>query len=631
MRKRKYYLGSVFALLLSLTTSLAPAQATFTILGPFPIINTTYGVGTVALTPPTSNSPAPWVFTSSNLKVANIAGRIITVVGAGTSTITASQAATGVYTARSRSTQIRVSQGTPVLGVFAPQSISITQRSFTIAPPSSNSDGLWNFTSGNPAIASVAGTRVTFHSPGTTFIYANQASTANWKSAIAQMRLNVLAITPVIGAFENVTITKGGIANFTLLAPTSNSTAWWTFTSSNPEVATVVSNIGSCVVTPLSFGTTVITAKQGAVGDFGETTARMTLTVEGPKPTIGAFANITSDISSSSLVLQPPSSTSTGIWSFVSSDPSVASISASKATLLKPGTTTITATQAATSAFDSPSPVSMVLSVVGTPVLGAWSDVEKVVNDPDFTITPPTSTSDGAWTYSSSDPSVITVTGGIFKVIGAGKAIITGTQVATNIWNSATASFSVQVFGHIPTIGPFNPIVATAGEKPIAILAPTSNSQGKWNFFSSDPKVATIDGSSLVIVGLGTATITATQSPAGTYSRSNTVQTTVTVRAATPSPTPKPTPPPTVKPTPASTPSAKPTPAPTPSAPGVNATINATASGRVVTVVAIGVKALVWINGKPAKVGKNSVKPGLAAVVITINDKVVYRKNFAIK
>lgn len=627
----------IVSLAISLFAVTAPniAQATFTIFGPFPAMTVTYGVGTVPLVPPTTNSPAPWVFTSSNTKVATISGRTINVVGVGTSTITAEQVATGKFTARSRSTQIRVSFGTPVVGAFASQSISITQRTYTLVPPTSTSDGSWSFTSSNPNVATVAGNKVTFHSAGSTFIYANQASTPNWKSAMAQMRLDVVAIAPVLGTFGDITMTKGGIASFTLNPPTSTSSAWWTFTSSNPSVATVVSNSASCVVTPLSFGTTVITASQNAVGDFGPSIAKMTLTVQGPLPTLGAFPDVSADIASTStLVLQPPTSTSTGVWTFVSSDPTVALINGATATLLKLGTTTITATQAATSTFDSPAPVSMVLSVTGTPSIGPWADIEKVVNDPDFSLTPPTSTSNGAWTFTSTDSSVVAIVNGVVKVIGAGKATITATQAATNIWKQATASLSIQVFGHIPTIGTFAPITATVGDAHVAVVPPSSNSQGKWSYTSSDPKVATVDGSSLVIVGVGTATISATQNPAGNYSQSNTVQTTITVKPKpVPSPTPTPTvkPSPSTKPTPTPTPTVKLTPAPSATKPPVNATIKASASGRVLTVVAIGVKALVFINGKPGKVGKNTVKPGTASVVITINDKVVYRRVFTIK
>jgi hypothetical protein len=302
------------------------------------------------------------------------------VVGVGTSTITASQAATGNYTARSRATQIRVSQGSPVLGAFAPQSVLITDRTYTIVAPTSTSDGYWSYISSNSNIASVIGNKVTFHAGGSVVISATQTSTPHWKVVSTFMKFTVLTVPPVLGSFSNVTIGKDSVSSLNLNSPKSTSPGTWIFASSNPSVASINANI----VTPLTFGTTTITATQGAFGDFSAATATMTLTVQGPTPT-------------------------------------------------------------------------------------------------------PT-----------------------------------------------------------PTVKP------------------------------------------------------------------------------TPTPTP------TVKPTPTPTPTVKPTPTPTPT-PGINATIKVTATGRALTVVAIGVKALVFINGKPGKVGQNPVAPGIASIVITIDDKVVYRRVFIIK
>lgn len=635
-KMKKYYVSSVFALIFSLFLPLvasAPAQATFTILGSFPIITATYGVGSIPLVPPTTNSPAPWTFTSSDLKVATISGKSITIVGAGTSTITAAQAAIGAFTARSRTTQIRVSPGTPTVGAFAAQSFSITQRTYTLVAPTSTSNGGWSYVSSNPSVASVLGNTVTFHSGGSILIYATQSSTLNWKSANAQMKFTVIAIAPVLGTFGDISIMKDSVVSLTLNPPTSTSSAWWTFTSSNPSVATVSSNI----VTPVSFGTTVITATQNAVGDYASASASMTLTVQGPVPTLSVFADVTAQMSASSLSIQAPASTSLGTWSFTSSDPTVASISGATASFLKPGTTTITASQGPTSTFASPKPVSMTLTIVGIPTIGGWADIQKVVKDPDFLLVAPTSTSPGAWTYMSSDPLVAEVVNGTVKVKGAGQTTITATQSATPIWGIGSAHMIVRVFGAIPTIGTLAPIEATMGDAAIVLKAPTSNSAGTWSYVSSNTKVAAINGSSLVIVGVGSATISATQSPSGIYSQSNTVQATVTVKAKlTPSPTPTPStkptptpsPTPTVKPTPTPTPTVNPT--PSPSTP-VNVTVKVTASGRIITVVAIGVKALVFINGKPGKVGKNTVAAGTASVVITIDDKVVYRRVFVIK
>ncbi len=625
---------TLFALCFVLISTVAPslAQATYTVLGPFPIIRTTYGVGSVPLVPPTTNSPAPWVFTSSNTKVATITGKVINVVGAGTSTIAASQVATGKYTARTRLTQIRVNQGTPTLGTLSPQSVPITQRTYTLVPPTSTSDGYWSFTSSNPNVASVIGNKVSFLTSGSVLIYANQASTPNWKSVNISLQLSILAVTPVLGNFGDVTVMKNSVSSFNLNPPTSTSPGYWIFTSSNPSVASVVSN----TVTPLAFGTTTITAKQAASGDFAAASATMTLTMQGPLPTLGAFLDVIAKIATAPyVVIVPPTSTSTGTWSYTSSDPTIAVNNGAIVTFYKPGVVTITATQAPSATFGSPAPVSMKLTVVGNPQIGSWADIQKAIGDPDAALIPPTSSSPGLWTYTSSNPQIVDVVAGMVKVKAVGVVTISAIQNATPIFTQGSAHITISVYGARPAVGTLASIVATVGDAAIDLKAPTSNSTGAWTYTSSDTQVASIEGSSLVIVGTGSATISAIQAPAGIYSQSNIVQLQLTVKTKpTPTPTAKPTPAPTAKPTP--TPTAKPTPTPTAKptptqSPAINTTIKVTASGRVLTVVAIGVKALVFINGKPAKVGKNTVKPGIASIVITIDDKVVYRRVFTIR
>lgn len=284
---RKSYVYAIFALALSLSVSATPANATVTILGPFPIINVTYGVGTIPLVAPTSNSSAPWVFGSSNEKVAVVSGKSIKVVGTGTSIITASQSAMGSFTARSRSTQIRVSQGTPVLGVFNSRSLPITQRTLVITPPTTTSDGTWSFLSSDPSIASIVDNKVTFQLPGSVLITATQTGTANWKMASSSMKITIIAIAPVLGAFSGITIKKESISSLTLNPPTSSSPAPWTFTSSDPRVASVIANVVA-INTP---GTTIITATQSAAGDYASATASMKLTLQAPKPTVSPTPN----------------------------------------------------------------------------------------------------------------------------------------------------------------------------------------------------------------------------------------------------------------------------------------------------------------------------------------------------
>lgn len=688
-KKKRFRVGTALALALFLLTVAAPpvAQATTTIFGPFPWIRTNLDLGKIIVIPPTTNSPGEWSFTSSNSKVATVTGSTLNLLAAGSSTITATQAASGAYTQRSRSTLLIVSPGTPTLGEFANQSISITKKTFTLTPPTSTSSGGWSYISANPSIASIIGNVVTFLDGGKVEITATQFSTFNWKSASTRMMLTIVVTPSVIGTFGNITLNKDSVGSVTLIPPTSNSPGAWTFTSSNPQVATIFGK----TLTPLSLGTSTITATQAPSGYYGSAKISMTLTVQAAHPTLGVFADVTATFSPtlpSTIALLPPTSNSFGAWTFTSSDPLVATVTNSNATLLKPGTTTITATQSAMGTYGPTNPVSMVLTVVGVPTLGTWSNIEKVVKDPDFSLSPPTSNSPGTWTFVSADPTVAEVVGDVVKVTGAGQTVITATQTATPIWGQATAQITIRVFGNIPTIGKFEPIVAGVGDTSIAIKAPTSNSLGVWTYASSNNSVAVVTGTSLTIVGVGVATITATQKPAGVYSQSNTVQTTVTVK-------PKPivgdfsnlkitigtVAPVIVNPNSTSTApwsfeSSNPavvtfsdsfvqmrgvgiatitaTQAATATfaaiakkftiqvlavpivkapiaTPTVKPVIKVTVAGRVITVVVTGATAKVKISGVAAKVGKNTVRAGKRTVIVTIAGKEVYKKIFTIK
>jgi hypothetical protein len=77
-------------------------------LGDFPALNKTEGDQPFKLTAPSSKSPAAFSYTSSDQKVAKIEGDMVTILGAGTSTITAQQGRMGSYNPTSTSTTLTV-------------------------------------------------------------------------------------------------------------------------------------------------------------------------------------------------------------------------------------------------------------------------------------------------------------------------------------------------------------------------------------------------------------------------------------------------------------------------------------------------------------------------------------------
>lgn len=84
-----------------------------------------------ALTAPTSNSPGAFTYTSSNTSVATILGNIVTIVGVGSSTITANQAASAPFLVGSTTAELIVSPpAAPVPTLAAADVISMYGESY---------------------------------------------------------------------------------------------------------------------------------------------------------------------------------------------------------------------------------------------------------------------------------------------------------------------------------------------------------------------------------------------------------------------------------------------------------------------------------------------------------------------
>jgi cyanophycinase len=81
------------------------------------------------------------------------------------------------------------------------------------------------------------------------------------------------------------------------------------------------------------------------------------------------------------------------------------------------------------------------------PMLGTFSVPNKTVGDTPFTLTPPTSNSTGAFSYTSSNASVATISGSTVTIVSAGTSTITATQAATASFAAASVSATLSVSG----------------------------------------------------------------------------------------------------------------------------------------------------------------------------------------
>ena len=145
-----------------------------------------------------------------------------------------------------------------------------------------------------------------------------------------------------------------------------------------------------------------------------------------------------------------------------------------------------------------------------------------------FTLTPPTSDSSGAFTYTSANTSVATIAGNTVTILSIGSTVITASQAATSTYNSGTITATLIVSKATPTITNFSIATKQFGDAPFTLTAPTSNSSGTFTYTSDNTSVATIAGNTVTVIGGGTTTITATQAETTNYTTA-TITATLTV------------------------------------------------------------------------------------------------------
>jgi len=597
------------------------AQAAVTIIATPTATTVTLTQKTITLVPPASNSPGAWSIEFDNPKIATASGLNLTLLSAGTSIIRYVQAASGAYNAAHRSSRLTVSPGVPTLGVFKDQSVTLAQRTLTLVPPTSPSDGSWSYSSLDLSVATVSGNTVTLLDGGDVSIRATQSPTNNWLTASATMKLTITAPSPVVGTFSDITLSIDSVSKVELILPTSTSTGTWTLTSADPSVA----SINGLTVTALKSGTTKISAKQAPSGGFRSIIVTMNVSILAVDPVVsaGGFTDRTIEIklgTPEQISLIAPTSNSTGAWTFTSSDPMIASVSGNSLTALKPGKITVTAVQGPAAKFGSSKPIISTVIVKGRQSLTAPANIEKLAGDPNIVIAYPASQSTGKWTATSSDAAIAAITVNSITLGNAGNATITLTQEATETWIASSVTFTIRVFGVTPTLGAFSPLEVAVGEKLATPKVPLSNSAGKWIYSSSDPKVFAVIDNVITGVAIGSATISAYQQPAGKYGQSNTLQTIVTVKVAlvvTPTPTPTPTPSASANPTAAVTPKA-----------------SASLSKRVISIYAVNTgsaSVIAMIDAKIVKIGKNSVSPGQRKVSVFVDGRLIHSRTFNVK
>ena len=487
-----------------------------------------FGDAPFTVQPPTSNSKGEWKFTSSKPDFAQInatTGRV-TVAGAGTTTITATQASTKDFESISVTAELIIARATPVLGAFTTTSRTVGEEAFTLAIPTSTSSAAFKMESSDESVAkfSKVNGKLSIVGAGKTTITASQPASDDYLAASKSFVLTVRKGTPVLTATADLSSTFGEDGP-TIAKPTSESRGAISFTSSNAAVATVNATTGQATV--VGAGTSTITITQAATDDYVSATQTLTFTVKQAVPKLGALTVSSKTFGDAEFSITKPTSPSSGAFTFTSNNTKVVKISeAGTATIEGAGTATITVTQAATGNYAANSVTAEVTIAKAAPELSNISLTGLVFGDADTTMNP-RSTSSGAFTFSSNNTRVLTINEktGLVRIVGAGTATITVKQASTTNYEAASSSVTVQVGLATPAFQRLDPIEKQFGDATFLFNWGTSPSDGAITYTSNSPTVATIDATTgrVTIVSTGVATLTMSQAKGTNHTAATTV------------------------------------------------------------------------------------------------------------
>jgi len=496
-----------------------------------------YGVAPIALvaTGGASGNPVLFAVDSGSTGSGFTTGNMLTITGAGTVVIDATQAGNASYAAAAQVQQsIIVTQASQTI-TFAPTvtSYPFSAGSFSLSATATSNLAV-SFASTTSSVCTVSGTTATILSAGTCTIQAMQAGNSNYAvAALVPVNFTITQGAQTITFAPTVTSYPASAGSFGLSA-TATSNLAVSFASTTSGVCTV----SGTTATILSSGTCTIQATQAGNSNYtAATPVSVDYTIASNSQTITFAPTVTSyPFSTGSFSLSATATSSLAV-SFTSTTSAVCTVSSTTATIVSTGTCTIQATQAGNSSYAAATPVAVNFTITQAPQTITFAPT--VTSYPylpagTFSLSA-TSTSSLAVGFASTTSGVCTVSGTTATILSAGTCTIQATQAGNANYTAATpvpVNFTItkaaQTITFAPTVTsyPYSPTEAFS-------LSGTASSSLAVSFTSTTSGVCTVSGTTATIVSVGTCTIQATQAGNSNYAAATPVPVNFTITKAT--------------------------------------------------------------------------------------------------
>jgi hypothetical protein len=488
--------------------SVISTKATQTITFTSPGTQTYSPSGIVLTLSPTASSYLP-VTLALNSGPATLSGSTsgstLTITGAGTVSVTASQGGTSSYSAATPVTDsITVNKATPTITFPNPGPFkAITGTQVPLAATSTS--GLPVTYTFNSGPATLSGSTLTLTGAvGNVLVTASQAATTNYNAASSvQISISITANTSP----QTITFTNPGPISY---SPSTQVTLAATASSGLPVTYTLNSGPATLSGTTLTItgaGSISVTASQAGNANYVAATSvtdiivvnqnGQTITFPNPGPLTYPAASVALNATTNSGL--PVSYT-------VLSGP--ATLSGSTLTITGAGSISVQASQAGNSNYTAATSVSNIIVVnpamqtiaFSTPASLPYSSVPFMLSA--------TASSGLPVTYTlNSGPA--TLSGATLSITGTGTISVQANQAGNSNYTATSTTESIVVNQASQTLSFSNPGPLTYSAAPIALNATATS--GLPVTFTLNSGSATLSGSSLTITGPGTISVTASQ------------------------------------------------------------------------------------------------------------------------
>jgi hypothetical protein len=462
---------------------------------------------------------------------ATVSGHTLTLTGAGTVVLDASQAGNSTYAAYSGTETITVTapsaSGPQTLSGF-PSTLDLTMAQTPYTLPSKTSAGLTVTYTRVSGPATVSGDTLTLTGAGTVVLNASQAGNSSYTAFAATETISVSTVAQTVSDFPSTLSLPMSQAAYSLPATTS---AGLTLTYS---VASGPGSVSGHSLTLGGTGTIVIHATQAGNATYSAYAGTETITVAAlATQTVSNFPS-TLSLATTASPYALPATTSAGLTLSYTVVSGPATVSGHTLTLTGAGTVVLTASQAGNSSYASYSGEEAITVTTATQTVSNFPSTLSLSTAQSPYALPSVTSAGLSLSYSvASGPA--TVSGHSLTLTGAGTVVLHATQAgnatygAYSGWETITVTAPTSV---AQTLSNFpSAVTVSAGSGPIALPAKTS--AGLTVTYTVLSGSATVSGDTLSLgSGTGTVIVKATQAGNATYAAFSATETITIVTGA---------------------------------------------------------------------------------------------------